>query len=242
MDADCQVASGCTSAASTAGPDTVEQDEIPAPTPVPVNLTNNPVNPTNQNTAPVKPVLWNFVADSKHDCEESIEDRLHQRWSCRYEGGCGISCGVPGANCPTANPNSWGACIDPTKTPVYENLRCVNLGITTVRVHSVPSGIDPLIKQKVYDNLFGGIGEFLPGAIHLTEVRRENPNYPYESIVRDVVNHSPEVRQKVDALYVKYLKRRLLDIEWVKIRDQYLLGGTVQQVEAALVSDPACIP
>jgi hypothetical protein len=34
--------------------------------------------------------------------------------SCAIGGGCGISCGKPGAGCPSANPTHWGACVDVT--------------------------------------------------------------------------------------------------------------------------------
>lgn len=62
-------------------------------------------------TAASQPTLYNFVAGDKATCERSIRDRLGLTVSCRVGGGCGVSCGMPSATCPSANPSYYGACI-----------------------------------------------------------------------------------------------------------------------------------
>lgn len=66
---------------------------------------------TNTNLPTTSSVVFNFVAPTKEDCEQSINTRLGIAATCKLAGGCGANCGVPGANCPSANPTQFGACI-----------------------------------------------------------------------------------------------------------------------------------
>ncbi|MBI4348063.1 MAG: hypothetical protein HY553_14495 [Elusimicrobia bacterium] len=59
---------------------------------------------------PGRTQLYNFVAGDAATCNASIE-RRNLTGSCRIGGGCGMMCGMPGANCTSANPTLWGACI-----------------------------------------------------------------------------------------------------------------------------------
>jgi hypothetical protein len=56
-------------------------------------------------------LLYNFVAGSKADCENSVRNRLGITATCSIGGGCGLSCGEPNGGCPSANPTLWGLCI-----------------------------------------------------------------------------------------------------------------------------------
>ena len=56
--------------------------------------------------------MYNFVAGSQADCENSIYQRLGVQLRCTIGGGCGISCGKPGVNnCTSANPQLFGRCV-----------------------------------------------------------------------------------------------------------------------------------
>jgi len=55
--------------------------------------------------------LYNFVAGDKASCEGSIQSTFNRPGTCSVGGGCGISCGVPGGSCVSANPSYWGACL-----------------------------------------------------------------------------------------------------------------------------------
>lgn len=58
--------------------------------------------------------LFNFVNGAgQAACNADIVSRFgSQVATCTMGGGCGVACGRPGASCASANPYSWGACVD----------------------------------------------------------------------------------------------------------------------------------
>jgi len=58
--------------------------------------------------------VFNFVNGAgEAACNADIVSRFgSQVATCTMGGGCGVACGRPGANCASANPYSWGACLD----------------------------------------------------------------------------------------------------------------------------------
>lgn len=65
----------------------------------------------NTNSEKLLSKFYNFVADSKELCEQSVNNALGKKLNCEYGGGCGLGCGKPNSNCESANPDKWGACI-----------------------------------------------------------------------------------------------------------------------------------
>lgn len=47
----------------------------------------------------------------KAPCEALIRETFGVVVTCTIGGGCGVSCGMPGPDCPSANPRHWGACL-----------------------------------------------------------------------------------------------------------------------------------
>lgn len=47
----------------------------------------------------------------KAACEAVIRENFGIVATCSIGGGCGVSCGMPGPDCPSANPGLWGACL-----------------------------------------------------------------------------------------------------------------------------------
>ena len=99
---------------------------------------------------PVEPSnFFNFVAGDKETCEGLIQRRLGiMNPTCRIGGGCGISCGMPGSNCPSANPQHFGACIHPNARPITETL----ISIVPGGGQEVSCSADPAI-CRVYDEV-----------------------------------------------------------------------------------------
>lgn len=65
----------------------------------------------NTNSDHIRELFYNYVADSKEQCEQAVEDSLGQKVTCKMAGGCGLGCGKPNSNCESANPDKWGACV-----------------------------------------------------------------------------------------------------------------------------------
>lgn len=73
------------------------------------NQSNNSANTNNGEVIP--DLLSNFMSDDKQTCDNAIKARTSKPYTCLMGAGCGISCGVPGGNCASANPTKYGACI-----------------------------------------------------------------------------------------------------------------------------------
>lgn len=103
VDVECNVAEGCSSAASTA-----DEEETPPADVTPVQTGGGavfgPSPATNQHT------YLNFVAGDQHTCEASVVSRTGKHVTCTIGGGCG-NCGIPSASCASANPTVYGACV-----------------------------------------------------------------------------------------------------------------------------------
>lgn len=117
VDAACNVAEGCASAASTQSTQTTQSQTNSTPTTQsqtnssPVTQSSNTSQTTNsQPSSPTGSNFHNFVAGDKATCEQSVMQRLGVSATCTISGGCG-NCGVPGPSCATANPGLWGVCI-----------------------------------------------------------------------------------------------------------------------------------
>lgn len=83
-----------------------------------------PLSPS-QPPTPIIPAAttFNFVSVNENDCDLATADFIRTKLNsdvlvvtspkCRIGGGCGVSCGKPdGVNCLSANPTSFGACVD----------------------------------------------------------------------------------------------------------------------------------
>ena len=86
---------------------------------------NNP-QPNASQTPPANRYVNVVDGRGKAYCDQTVKSRYGANYQCSYGGGCGISCGAPGPNCNSANPQHYGACIDldnpppaaaPTPTP-----------------------------------------------------------------------------------------------------------------------------
>ncbi len=83
--------------------------------------TTTTLAPTTTTTVPANPQYYNFVGGTLDSCRLLIADFMRTKQAvgvlvltspqCAMGKGCGISCGKPGTNCQSANPNSYGACL-----------------------------------------------------------------------------------------------------------------------------------
>ncbi|MCJ8277922.1 MAG: hypothetical protein MJK18_13860, partial [Bdellovibrionales bacterium] len=55
---------------------------------------------------------YNFVGPDASSCERAVKNGLNIDVKCSVGGGCGHDCGLPGSNCPSANPDLHGVCVE----------------------------------------------------------------------------------------------------------------------------------
>lgn len=126
IDVDCLSSSGCNSAAmplpiaspigggNSSGVPSVNNNansnSVKLTNGIPANFFNSQAL-ENTNSQKLLDKYYNFVADSKELCEQSISNALGKKLNCEYSGGCGVGCGKPNSNCESANPDKWGACV-----------------------------------------------------------------------------------------------------------------------------------
>ena len=86
-------------------------DSNPTPNPS-VGGSGSSGSSTNSSSTPSSSALYNIVAGDIATCNSLVASHVGAGYpSCQIGGGCGISCGVPGASCPSANPSLPGACL-----------------------------------------------------------------------------------------------------------------------------------
>lgn len=131
IDVDCLSSSGCNSAELPSMPSSPSQggssnsggnssgystngnansNSIKLTNGMPASLLNSQAL-ENTNSEKLISKYYNFVADSKELCEQSVSKALGKKLNCEYAGGCGLGCGKPNSNCVSANPDKWGACV-----------------------------------------------------------------------------------------------------------------------------------
>ncbi len=108
-------------AAATSDPVYYIQNNADTVTMGPVQVSPRPVdpaNPANSYQLISGLVLQDFVTGGgQAACDADVKNSFgYSPKACTLGGGCGQSCGLPGSNCPSANPNSWGACFYATPT------------------------------------------------------------------------------------------------------------------------------
>jgi hypothetical protein len=139
------------------------------------------------------------------------------------------------AAAPPRAPERSAAC-----SPAFQGspVPCRNRGLATP-TGALPAGVLPEIKA-MYDDLLGGIGGYLEGALYLTGVH-QTKNEPFASLRAWLVDEPP-IRATANGLYQAYLRRPMSDADWANVRKAYLEGWTIQKLEAAIAVSPECVP
>lgn len=117
-------------------------------------------NPTNMPQRTSAASLYNFGGGDKAACESSITSRLGIKVACSIGGGCGLSCGEPSSSCASANPTTWGACVDPNayypKVTATSTLKLYNF--VAGDKASCESSVFSRLGQNVSCSIGGGCG------------------------------------------------------------------------------------
>ncbi|MBI5201382.1 MAG: hypothetical protein HY925_07335 [Elusimicrobia bacterium] len=105
----CTLGGGCGVDCGKPGP------SCPSANPAGYGFCLDPADPS------LPPQTYNFVvAGSVADCNNAIKTSgLGVNATCSIGGGCGVSCGMPGPGCPSANPSLPGACFQGPAIPPW---------------------------------------------------------------------------------------------------------------------------
>lgn len=123
--------------------------------------------------------------------------------------------------------------VDPTPDPVA--MTCSDQRLINP-TGSLPSGVHTDIKT-MYDEVLGGIGDYLAGARHMTSLYSQG--YILSSLRRDLVRESV-LRIKVNHLYQTYLRRDIVTADFENVKTFLTVGGTIRELELQIIASPEC--
>ena len=55
--------------------------------------------------------VMSFVGETQASCEAAVLNHTGQTVKCTMGGACGTTCGIPGSQCASSQPELWGACL-----------------------------------------------------------------------------------------------------------------------------------
>ncbi|MCJ8276027.1 MAG: hypothetical protein HRT44_13225 [Bdellovibrionales bacterium] len=111
----------------------------------------------NNNSNTTGTSLLNFVAGDRLSCQRAVRDRLGEAYLCQVGAGCGVSCGMPGSGCASANPNHYGVCIevDSQDNVVSHSSNSIRLDSAGSQLYNIVAG-DKTTCERTARQMAGG--------------------------------------------------------------------------------------